>query len=120
MKPIRLNPNSIFETERQLMQVVIANNVETDSNNQTLVAVSTAYDTMELFTVNASVVKIFSIGSFHKLSFVVTGTCLLEIGATSQTIDNTNYDLPYSALNTQIVKITVSANSSVNGVISKV
>ena len=74
------------------------------------------YTTFSLFSIAQSQILSFPIGSFHELSFVVTGTINLQIDDSSQSMTDMSYKLSYPQLNTQVITITVSASSSVKGI----
>lgn len=118
MKPININPNNIFEPTRSFIPVILvggesSTTVSNDTNSTSI------YETIELFSLSNLDTKTFGIGTFHKLSFTLSGTALLEVDAQTQNISDTDYSLEYPRLNTQIVKITLGSIASLNGIVTK-
>lgn len=85
-------------------------------NNITVTETPSPYSNFQLFSLNSLETKEFPIGTFHELSFSVSGTMTLQIDATSQTLTDVDYKLSYPQLNTQLVTITVSSGGIVKGI----
>lgn len=81
------------------------------------------YDKIGFVNLNNLETRLFPIDSFHSLAGTITGTLNISINTNgiieNSTLINTDINLKYPKLNTQIITLTLFESSNFSGIINK-